>query len=120
MTLLAAIAVTLLTWASAFAAIRHAAHAFPPASLALVRFAIASVVLAGFWWWRGRKARAAGADGGAPRAIAPAPSRGEWARLALAGLFTIGIYQVSLNAGSRTVTAGVACLLVNTGPIFTA
>ena len=110
-TLLGAIAITLVTWASAFAAIRHAAHAFPPASLALVRFSIASVVLAGFWWWRRRKSE---------RPAGPKPTRGEWARLALAGLFTIGIYQTSLNAGSRTVTAGVACLLVNTGPIFTA
>lgn len=109
--LLGAIAITLVTWASAFAAIRHAAHAFPPASLALVRFLIASAVLAVAWWWRGRKGE---------RPAATKPTRSEWARLALAGLFTIGIYQTSLNAGSRTVTAGVACLLVNTGPIFTA
>ena len=44
--LVAAIAATLLTWSSAYVAIRHAVHGFPPASLALVRFAVASVVLA--------------------------------------------------------------------------
>ena len=94
-------------------------HAFPPVSLALVRFAVASVVLAGFWWWRRRGSGAAGATRETVAAT-PRLTRGEWIRLAIAGFFTIGVYQTSLNAGSRTVTAGVACLLVNTGPIFTA
>ena len=40
--------------------------------------------------------------------------------MALAGLIGVAIYQTALNAGSRTVPAGVASLLVNTGPIFTA
>ncbi|HEY6571702.1 MAG TPA: DMT family transporter [Candidatus Eisenbacteria bacterium] len=112
--LVAAIAVTLVVWASGFAGIRHAGRAFPPASLALVRFSIASVVLAAVWWWRRRGERAAGAP------AAPAPTRGEWIRIAVAGFLTIVVYAIALNAGSRTVTAGVACLLVNTGPIFTA
>ena len=49
--LLLAVAFTLVTWASAFAAIRHAVHAFPPASLALTRFLVASIVLAAVAWW---------------------------------------------------------------------
>lgn len=112
-TLLAAIAVTLVVWASGFAGIRHAARAFPPASLALVRFSIASLVLALVWWWRHRKPPA-------EARVAPAPTRAEWVRLAIAGFLTIVVYATALNAGSRTVTAGVACLLVNTGPIFAA
>jgi len=112
--LLAAIAVTLVVWASGFAGIRHAGRAFPPASLALVRFSIASAVLAGVWWWRRRKPR------GAAGASSSAPTRGEWIRLVIAGFLTIAVYATALNAGSRTVTAGVAYLLVNTGPIFTA
>jgi drug/metabolite transporter (DMT)-like permease len=115
----AAIVLTLVVWASGFAAIRHAARAFPPASLALVRFTIASGVLAVVAWWRGARAaaaqRGAAASGGWGR-----PTRGDWARLALAGFLTITVYATALNAGSRTVTAGVACLLVNIGPIFTA
>lgn len=113
-TLVAAIAVTLVVWASGFAGIRHAGQAFPPASLALVRFSIASVVLALVWWWRHRKPPAGVAREGL------APTRGEWVRLAIAGFLTIVVYATALNAGSRTVTAGVACLLVNTGPIFAA
>jgi len=110
-----AIAVTLVVWASGFAAIRHAGRAFPPASLALVRFTIASGVLGLVAWWRRRGVLRAGARVGWAR-----PTGADWARLALAGFLTIALYATALNAGSRTVTAGVACLLVNTGPIFTA
>jgi drug/metabolite transporter (DMT)-like permease len=110
--LLAAIAVTLVVWASGFVGIRHAGHAFPPASLALLRFLVAAATLAVLWRWSGRRA--------ATMPPAAKPTRGEWARLALAGFLTIAVYSTALNAGSRTVTAGVACLLVNTGPIFTA
>jgi len=115
-----AIALTLVVWASGFAAIRHAGRVFPPASLALVRFTIASGVLAAVAWWRGRRARATAARGGTAVAGWARPTRGDWARIALAGFLTITVYATALNAGSRTVTAGVACLLVNTGPIFTA
>ncbi|HET9952831.1 MAG TPA: DMT family transporter [Candidatus Eisenbacteria bacterium] len=112
---------TLVVWASGFAGIRHAGRAFPPASLALVRFSIASAVLAIAWWWRARARSAAAAGATAEGAAARrAPTRGEWARLALAGFLTIALYSTALNAGSRTVTAGVACLLVNLGPIFAA
>ena len=108
--LLAAIAFTLVIWASGFAGIRQAIHAFSPGGLGLTRFLIAALTLAVVWWWRRRGVRAAG----------PAPTRGEWFRLAAAGFFTVFLYTLALNAGSRTVTAGVACLLVNVGPIFTA
>jgi drug/metabolite transporter (DMT)-like permease len=113
--LVGAIVVTLVVWASGFVAIRHAGRAFPPASLALVRFTIASGVLGLVAWWRGRGARGTGLQAAWAR-----PTRGDWARLALAGFLTIALYATALNAGSRTVTAGVACLLVNLGPIFTA
>lgn len=105
--LLAAIAVTLVTWASAFVAIRHAIHGFPPASLALIRFVIASVVLAMFTLPTGR-----------------VPLRGiprrDWMGFLLMGLITVAIYHTALNAGERTVSAGAASLLINTGPIWTA
>lgn len=124
--LVAAATITLVSWASAFAAIRHAAQSFPPASLALTRFLVASIVLACVAWWQ-RRARAtgriaaSGAGGSGPGGTRwHRPTRGEWFRLLVAGFLTLCVYQVALNAGSRSVTAGVACLLVNTGPIFTA
>ena len=105
--LLVAIAVTLTTWASAFVAIRHAVRGFPPGSLALIRFGIASVVLAIYVFGIRRKAP-------------PRLDRRDLAGFALIGVVGIVIYHVALNAGERTVSAGAASLLINTGPIWTA
>jgi drug/metabolite transporter (DMT)-like permease len=118
--LLLAIAITLVSWASAFAGIRVAVQSFPPAGLAFLRFLVASIALALLVLWQ--RSRAAGESGAGGPAPSPwhTPTRGEWGRLLVAGFLTIAVYQVALGAGSRTVTAGVSCLLVNTGPIFTA
>jgi drug/metabolite transporter (DMT)-like permease len=105
--LLFAIAVTLTTWASAFVAIRHAVRGFPPGSLALIRFGIASAVLATYVFGIRRRA---------PARLA----RRDVAGFALIGVVGIVIYHVALNAGERTVSAGAASLLINTGPIWTA
>jgi drug/metabolite transporter (DMT)-like permease len=105
--LLVAIAVTLVTWASAFVAIRHAVRGFPPGSLALVRFSIASLLLALYAFGVRRKA---------PRRI----EKRDLAGFALIGVIGFLIYHVALNAGERTVSAGAASLLINTGPIWTA
>lgn len=101
-----AIAVTLLTWASAFAAIRHAVRGFPPGALALIRFATASAVLAGY---------AAVTRRGIRRL-----DRRDLAAFAALGLIGVAVYHVALNAGERTVQAGAASLLINTAPIWTA
>lgn len=105
--LVLAIAITLVTWSSAYAAIRHAVRGFPPASLALIRFAIASVTLALLTVPTRRVSL---------RGI----SRRDLAGFALMGFVAIAIYHTALNAGERTVHAGAASLLINTGPIWTA
>lgn len=105
--LLLAIAVTLITWASAFVAIRHAVQGFPPASLALIRFGIASVLLAFYVF-------------GIRRSAPPRLNLRDLGGFALIGLIGIVVYHVALNAGERTVSAGAASLLINTGPIWTA
>jgi drug/metabolite transporter (DMT)-like permease len=105
--LLLAVAITLLTWSSAYAAIRHAVHGFPPGALALIRFGTASVVLAAYVLASRRRAF--------PRLLAhDAPG------FAGVGLIGIAIYHVALNAVERTVGAGAASLLINTAPIWTA
>lgn len=48
------------------------------------------------------------------------PARGDVPRLAACALTGMAGYQFLLNAGERTVSAGTASLLVNTGPIFAA
>ena len=105
--LLIAIAVTLITWASAFVAIRHAVQGFPPGALALLRFSIASFVLALYVFAIRRNA---------PRRL----ERRDLPGFAVIGVVGFLVYHVALNAGERTVSAGAASLLINTGPIWTA
>jgi len=99
--------VTLVTWASAYVAIRHAVRGFPPASLALIRFAVASVVLALLTIPTRRVS------------LRGMPRRDVFVFL-LIGFVAIAVYHPALNAGERTVSAGAASLLINTGPIWTA
>jgi drug/metabolite transporter (DMT)-like permease len=100
----AAVAFTLLCWAAAFVGIRDAVRHFSPGSLALVRYVIASVILAGML--------------AATRA--PLPQRRDWPRLALVGLLGVTTYNLALNFGSESIHAGSAAFLVNTAPLFTA
>jgi len=101
---LAAALVTVVLWASAFVGIRAALTAYSPTHLAALRFMIASLVLAAY-------------------AIATRmrlPRRRDLPALGLCGLIGITVYNLALNAGERSVTAGAASLLVNTAPIWTA
>ncbi|HYG77018.1 MAG TPA: DMT family transporter [Planctomycetota bacterium] len=99
-----ALSVTILLWASAFAAIRMALGAFSPGPLALFRFAVASAALALYGSLRGARL----------------PRKEDLPALALCGLLGVAYYHVSLNYGQVKVKAGVAAFLINTSPIFTA
>jgi drug/metabolite transporter (DMT)-like permease len=100
----AAVAVTVVLWATAFAAIRAALEDYTPAELSVVRLAVASIALIGV-----------AAVGGRGR-----PAVCDLPRLALVAITGMTAYQLLLNAGERTVDAGTASLLVSTGPIFVA
>jgi len=97
----------LVLWASAFVGIRVAVEHYPPGALALVRFLVASVLLVGYM-------RAVGYPSTLRRA-----RRSDWAGFLALGFTGIFVYHAALNTGERTVTAGVASLLVNTTPVFT-
>jgi drug/metabolite transporter (DMT)-like permease len=101
---LAAIAVTLLCWASAFAGIRASLVAYTPGQVALLRFLVASAVLTVY----------------AAIARMPLPKKQDLSAIAILGFLGITAYHLLLNYGEVTVTAGAASLLVNTAPIFTA
>jgi drug/metabolite transporter (DMT)-like permease len=101
---LLALACTIVLWASAFVGIRAGLVAYSPAHLALLRFLVASLVLAAF--------------AGATRMRLPRPR--DIPRIALAGVIGITLYNLALNAGERSISAGAASLLVNTAPIWTA
>lgn len=99
----AAIAFTILTWSSAFVGIRDALQSYSPWHLALLRYGVASLVMAALALARGVRM---------PRAA-------DMPRLFITGLFGIGIYNLLLNYGEQVVSAGSASFLVNTLPLLT-
>jgi drug/metabolite transporter (DMT)-like permease len=101
---LSAAGVTLLFWASAFAAIRVGLAAYEPGHLALLRFLIASVVLGVY----------------AVLTRMRLPEVRDLPAVLLMGLLGITLYHVPLNYGEVTVTAGAASLLIASAPTFTA
>jgi drug/metabolite transporter (DMT)-like permease len=101
---IAAVAVTLFAWASAFVAIRGVGEHFSPGALALGRLLVGTAVLgllaAGRGWVR--------------------PTRGEWGLLVVCGVGWFGVYNVALNAAEQHLDAGTTAMLVNIGPILIA
>jgi len=96
--------VTILFWASAFAAIRAGLMGLSPGHLILLRFLVASGVLLV----------------SALLTRMPLPRREDLLRLALLGFSGITVYHTALVYGERTVLAGSASLLIASGPVFTA
>jgi drug/metabolite transporter (DMT)-like permease len=95
---------TVVLWASAFPMIRIGLNSFEPVPLAALRFAIATP----FWiiWlcW----------------AKPTMPTLPHLSRLLLCGAIGIALYNVLLNSGQVTVSAGAASFIVNTVPVITA
>jgi len=103
---LAAVAATLVAWASAFVGIRGVGADVSPGALALGRLAVGTAVLALLWAVSGRGW--------------VAPTRREWALLAVCGVGWFGVYNVALNAAEQHLDAGTTAMLVNIGPILIA
>lgn len=102
---LAAVAVTVLSWASAFVVIRAVAVSYAPGSLALGRLLVGSLAL------------------GAGLLVSRrwvTPTRREWALITLCGVAWFGIYNLALNAAEQSVDAGTTAMLINIGPILIA
>jgi drug/metabolite transporter (DMT)-like permease len=104
LSVVAAIATTLLLWSAAFVAIRVAVADFSVPGLTLARLLVASVALAA----------------AAPVLKVRVPARADLPRLIACALTGMTGYQFFLNAGERTVDAGTANLLVNTSPVLAA
>ena len=101
---LAAVAFTVLAWASAFIAIRSAGEEFSPGPLSLLRLGVAALCL------------------GVAIAIRRErlPGRGELTGVLVCGVSWFGIYNIALNAGERRVDAGTAAMIVYIGPVLIA
>lgn len=101
---LAALGITILFWASAFAGIRAGLTNYSPGSLALFRFLVASALLIVYAVvWRIKW-----------------PGKRDLPFICFCGFLGISFYHVSLNYGEITVTAGSASFLIGTVPIFSA
>ncbi|PZA08806.1 DMT family transporter [Meiothermus sp. Pnk-1] len=95
---------TLIPWASAFPAIRAGLEGYSPGHLTLLRFLVASIMLAGY----------------ALVVRMPLPERKDWPAIFGLGLLGIFLYHTALNYGEVTVASGPAALLIACGPVFTA
>ena len=104
MRVVAALAVTTVFWASAFAGIRVGLEDYGPGQVALIRFLVASAVLAAY----------------AAITRMRLPERRDLPAVFLAGFLAFTVYHLALNYGEVTVSAGAASILINTVPIFTA
>jgi drug/metabolite transporter (DMT)-like permease len=97
-------AITILSWASAFAAIRVGLTALSPLELAAARY-VAAALPAGLYLLAVKP---------------PLPRLRDFGRLAIVGLLFVTAYSSLLNIGEMTVPAGPAAFIINTMPVFTA
>lgn len=101
----AAVAVTVLAWASAFVVIRGVGADFTAGPLALGRLLVGSLALGVAVLLSRRWVR---------------PTRHESLLILLCGVAWFAAYNVLLNAAEQQVDAGTAAMLVNLGPILVA
>jgi drug/metabolite transporter (DMT)-like permease len=102
---LLAVATTLVFWASAFVAIRYLGEPVGHGALSLGRLLVGSVSLGVVL---------------AVRRTWVAPTRSDWAGLAVIGVLWFGVYNVALNEGERRVDAGTAAMLIQVSPVLIA
>ncbi|MET4638129.1 EamA family transporter [Mycetocola sp. 2940] len=101
---LAAIAVTVLAWASAFIVIRGVGPHFSPGALSLLRLLVGTVMLGilliGRRWVK--------------------PTGREWLLILGFGVAWFGAYNVALNTAELSLDAGTTAMIVNLAPILVA
>ncbi|HEY2879367.1 DMT family transporter [Nocardioides sp.] len=101
---LAAVATTLLLWASAFVAIRHLGQDFSAGALSLGRLVVGSLALGAVAVSRGL----------------PKPSGRDWLGLVAIGVLWFGVYNLALNQGEHHVDAGTSAMLIQISPVLIA
>jgi drug/metabolite transporter (DMT)-like permease len=101
---LLALGVTIVIWASAFAAIRAGLEGYTPGHLALLRFLLGSALLVVY----------------AAATRMPPPAWRDVPAVLLGGLLGFFGYHTGLAFGEVTVEAGAASLIIASVPVFTA
>jgi len=97
------IILVIIFWASAFVGIRHAVLEYHPFELALFRYIVASITLLIFALIK--KIRL--------------PESKDLTHFFITGVIGISVYNIALNYGELSTTAGEACFIVNMAPLFT-
>lgn len=95
---------SILLWASAFIGIKLALTSYSPGALALLRFLIASICMAFLYSRQSNELKISWEDR---------------IQLMIVGMAGIGIYNICLNYGEITVTAGVASFVIGLMPVIT-
>ncbi len=116
----AAVACTLLLWASAFVAIRHLGADFSPGALSLGRLLVGSLTLGAVVVLTRRRGPVGAQGDGRGGARLPRPGRREWASLVTVGVLWFGVYNLALNEGELRVDAGTAAMLIQVSPVLIA
>ena len=101
---LAAVATTLVLWASAFVGIRHLGESVPPGALSLSRLLVMAIALLALM--KGRLPRL--------------PTKREWPLIVAGGASWFGVYNLALNESERRIDAATAALIVQIGPLLVA
>jgi drug/metabolite transporter (DMT)-like permease len=97
------IAIALLTWSSAYAAIAYALASFTPGQVALGRLAIGSLCFAILMGVR----------------RSSLPQRRDWLRLAVLGVIGLTTYHLCLNYAETRIASGTAAILIALVPAAT-
>ena len=98
------IAIALLTWSSAYAAIAYALASFTPGEVALARLTIGSLCFLALL---------------AIKRV-PLPARRDWPALALLGVVGLSVYHLCLNYAETRIASGTASILLALIPAATA
>lgn len=96
--------VTVVSWGSAFVAIRAAGHALSPGAIALGRLVVSTALLSVVALTRRE----------------PLPARRDLLLVGVYGVAWLGVYSFTLNAAERLVDAGTAAMIINIGPLLIA
>ncbi len=97
-----AMAFNLVAWGLSWVNVRAIVHQVGAGELGALRYLIASTVMLGVWFFRGR----------------PLPAGRDLPVIALLGLFGFTLYNLGINFGERTVDAGTGSMLISCVPIL--
>jgi len=87
--------IAIIGWGWAWVGIRYAIRFYTPGQLAFGRYLVASITLLSFWIGRGGRF----------------PKSRDWFSLIVMGITGFTIYNLCINLGEQTITAGTAALI---------